>query len=734
MINIKAIKKSYEKRDVLCGISLDIREGEITFIVGRSGCGKSTFLNILGGLEIPDEGSVLYNGKDISEDLDSYRRTEVGFVFQGFNLVDGLSALENIKLAQLYAGTDISDDMIEDNLKRFGIKDPFQPSETLSGGEMQRTALLRSSLKNCDVIIADEPTGSLDEENSAAVFDLLRGMKDGRHVIVVTHDLAYAREYADRIIELKDGLVRSDEIINRSVESADQKERVCHKASDNKNIVKMLGFNSVKHRIKKMIPIMIVLALTVGIITVTATFGGYSKRLEKSVNIDYLESDLVSVKYGHVKNASFGRYPLSDADMEKLIERYDPKEMVPKYEYNQYYYMEPMLSYGNSVKKISLKQIKRDEFFSERIMSLGIEGNFISSEDEIIIAEDAAKELFGTSDCIGKHVELEDNCGHKQSMLIVGVNKIVNPHDEIYTYADAAVFKEFTKLTIEDEIKERLVVNKKREELYGSYGDGFYGGAISFDGIEAADGRLPADDNEIMVSTFFLKNAKLDYKSLIESEWVIEVNGVFEVAVCGVFESEKPEIAISEALRNKILEVEPVKVDMYLKDVSKVEGICEELDNEGVYAASAELTTLKGLMNRKTRFYELVFMAIGVIFTVISIFMLGSFVKLLVLERNKEIAILKSLGADDKNVRAVLMYDIYVIMLGVAMMSAVFSGVIMAVVNVILKHSSLIAIGYPLIELMLVYVLFFVVAVLYTTSLVKKNAGKSPAWLFSHIY
>ncbi|HBZ53647.1 MAG TPA: bacteriocin ABC transporter ATP-binding protein, partial [Eubacterium sp.] len=172
MINIKAIKKSYEKRDVLCGISLDIREGEITFIVGRSGCGKSTFLNILGGLEIPDEGSVLYNGKDISEDLDSYRRTEVGFVFQGFNLVDGLSALENIKLAQLYAGTDISDDMIEDNLKRFGIKDPFQPSETLSGGEMQRTALLRSSLKNCDVIIADEPTGSLDEENSAAVFDL----------------------------------------------------------------------------------------------------------------------------------------------------------------------------------------------------------------------------------------------------------------------------------------------------------------------------------------------------------------------------------------------------------------------------------------------------------------------------------------------------------------------------------------------------------------------------------
>ncbi len=202
------------------GISFEIEKGEFVVIVGPSGAGKSTVLNILGGMDTCDEGQVLIDGKDIAKftdrELTTYRRLDIGFVFQFYNLVPNLTTLENVELAAQIVPDAKDAKMV---LESVGLGDRLDnfPAQ-LSGGEQQRVAIARALAKNPKMLLADEPTGALDYKTGKAILKLLQNTcKDtGTTVIVITHNQAIA-PIADRVIEINDAKVRNITVNDRPV-------------------------------------------------------------------------------------------------------------------------------------------------------------------------------------------------------------------------------------------------------------------------------------------------------------------------------------------------------------------------------------------------------------------------------------------------------------------------------------------------------------------------------------
>ncbi len=229
-IELKNVVKSYTMGDVTIyannGVNFKINKGEFTVIVGASGAGKTTILNMLGGMDTPTSGTILVDGHNIAtyddKQLTDYRRDDIGFVFQFYNLVQNLTALENVELA-----SQISKDPLNslDILERVGLggrKDNF-PAQ-LSGGEQQRVAIARAIAKNPKLLLCDEPTGALDYQTGKSILGLLRSMCDnyGMTVIVITHNSALA-PMADQVIHLKNGKVEKQEY-NEHPESIDNIE------------------------------------------------------------------------------------------------------------------------------------------------------------------------------------------------------------------------------------------------------------------------------------------------------------------------------------------------------------------------------------------------------------------------------------------------------------------------------------------------------------------------------
>ena len=285
MIKLENLTKIYEiKKDnkvtALSNVNLEIGSKGLVFILGKSGSGKSTLLNILGGLDRQTSGNYIINGKNTNDfkekDYDAYRNTCVGFVFQEFNVLEKYNVYENIELAKELQGEKGNREEILKLLEDLGMKDlENRKMNELSGGQKQRVAIARALIKKPQIILADEPTGNLDSMSSAQIFQILKSISKERLVIVVSHDRESARNYADRIIGIKDGQIEYDNGVTYNSESNNlelKKSKLPFKYALN------MAYESLKCKKSKLVMSIILTAIAFTFLSLSMNFALFNKK------------------------------------------------------------------------------------------------------------------------------------------------------------------------------------------------------------------------------------------------------------------------------------------------------------------------------------------------------------------------------------------------------------------------------------------------------------------------
>lgn len=298
MLEIKNICKSYKlesfTQKALDKVSLKFRKNEFVSILGQSGSGKTTLLNILGGLDKYDSGDLIINGKSTKNfkdsDWDAYRNNSVGFIFQTYNLISHISILDNVEMGMTLSGKSkkYKRQKALELLEKVGLKEHAnkKPNQ-LSGGQMQRVAIARALSNDPDIILADEPTGALDSKTSIQIMELIKEISKDKLVIMVTHNPELANKYSSRIIELKDGVILNDS--NPYEESNEDNNYKLKKTAMNFKTALSLSFNNI--RTKKGRTLLTAFASSIGIIGITLILSlsnGFDKQ------IDIFEADTLS--------------------------------------------------------------------------------------------------------------------------------------------------------------------------------------------------------------------------------------------------------------------------------------------------------------------------------------------------------------------------------------------------------------------------------------------------------
>lgn len=291
MLELKNIKKAYQVGDVktvaLDDISLSFRQKEFVAILGTSGSGKTTCLNIIGGLDRYDSGDLIIKGKKTSDfkekDWDAYRNNSIGFVFQSYNLITHLSIVANVELGMTLSGVSKEEKHKKalEALERVGLKDHLhkKPNQ-LSGGQMQRVAIARALANDPEILLCDEPTGALDTKTSIQIMDLIKEIAEDKLVIMVTHNPDLAKDYADRIVEFKDGKIISDTNPHKEREKED--EFKLKKTSMNFFTALSISFNNIKT--KKGRTFLTSFASSIGIIGIALILSlstGFQKQIDE---------------------------------------------------------------------------------------------------------------------------------------------------------------------------------------------------------------------------------------------------------------------------------------------------------------------------------------------------------------------------------------------------------------------------------------------------------------------
>ena len=344
MLEVKNISKSYKTADfvqkALDDVSIKFRKNEFVAILGPSGSGKTTLLNIIGGLDRYDTGDLIINGKSTKEfkgrDWDAYRNNCIGFIFQNYNLITHISILDNVEMAMTLSGVSSKERKARaiEALEKVGLKDHInkRPNQ-LSGGQMQRVAIARALVNNPDIIMADEPTGALEKKTSIQIMELIKEIAKDKLVIMVTHNPDLAKNYANRIIELKDGKLTSDSNPITNAETDTKEYHIVRTAMSFFTALK-LSFNNI--RTKKGRTLITAFASSIGIIGIALILSlssGFKIKIDKYIKdtMDQfpilINSMVMNVDEDTIASMNDTQDELSDL-MNKKIEYPDTKEAV----------------------------------------------------------------------------------------------------------------------------------------------------------------------------------------------------------------------------------------------------------------------------------------------------------------------------------------------------------------------------------------------------------------------
>ncbi|WP_337904229.1 ATP-binding cassette domain-containing protein [Mesomycoplasma ovipneumoniae] len=430
MIKIENLTKKIDKKIIFDSLNLDIPSRKITFIIGKSGIGKTTLINLIAGFTKKDSGKISFldeNGSEIKKPL-------VDVVFQDFNLITNISSENNILIANNVINRVLDPKELEQQAKYVSIETQQlkQKVNNLSGGEKQRIAILRSLSRDSDFILLDEPTGNLDFENGISVFENLKNIAKNKTILVVSHNLEFAKKYADKIIRIEKGKISEENIDkseqNLTINNEKSSQLVSFKSSSYSKIAKikqelktgfLLTLADYKSKIVSTI-LFVILFLTS--IFGTLLFGVLNLNISASSSLKVNEYQLDSVLIS--KKSETNLTTFTDNDINNLREKNKTiKKIIPFFTF-------PSLAFEyNDKRKLGahIDYIDESEFFKNRFNfdQKNLIGRNIENIDEIIISKEAATEL-DIKEPKGQEIAVLTGTKDKKTLKVVGINNLVN--------------------------------------------------------------------------------------------------------------------------------------------------------------------------------------------------------------------------------------------------------------------------------------------------------------------
>ena len=713
MLELKNIKKSYKTGDfvqhALKGVSLKFRTEEFVAILGPSGSGKTTLLNIVGGLDRYDTGDLIINEKSTKDfkdkNWDSYRNNCVGFIFQSYNLISHISVLENVEMSTTLSGYSKKrrKNMAIDALKKVGLADHIhkKPNQ-LSGGQMQRVAIARALVNNPDIILADEPTGALDTKTSKQIMDLIKEVAKDKLVIMVTHNPELAKEYATRIIEFKDGEIIKDSKPVTDKEKSTEKFKIKKTAMSYRSAIN-LSFNNLKT--KKGRTFITSLASSIGIIGI-ALILSLSNGFQ--IKIDEFEKDTLSQAPILISEQSMDLNSLqqmnnnNNNDLEEYTKKkkiYPQKTIENSIHLNKITneYIEKIenidskyiggLSYTRATNLNLLTKVNDQATIvdSKIIMSMlptnidGTDSTVMTDNFEMIYGEKTTnkEDLYLLVDSKNR---LSENAlkalGFEQNEIdfknIIGKELKVVLNDQYYK-----------------EIAGRYIISNDLNELYNNEENI----TLTIKGI--IRGKKDNTFAEMSGSGVLFNKSLMDYVIEKNSESSIvkaQQNSNNNILTMEPFATEKDKTTMLTYLGAKTA---PMTIQIYPKDFESKDKILKVLDNYNkgkskedkvIYTDQAKMiTSLSGnIMDAIT----IVLIAFSSISLIVSSIMVGIITYTSVLERTKEIGILRALGARKKDITRVFNAETLIIGFSSGILGIIIARLLIIPTNIIINNLS----------------------------------------------
>ena len=685
MLELKKINKSYKTgsftQRALKDVSIEFRKNEFVAILGQSGSGKTTLLNIIGGLDRYDSGDLIINNKSTKKfkniDWDRYRNNCVGFIFQSYNLIPHITILDNVEMGMTLSGVNsrTRKRKAKAALKKVGLLEHIhkKPNQ-LSGGQMQRVAIARALVNDPEIILADEPTGALDTKTSVQIMDLIKEIAEDKLVIMVTHNPDLAKTYANRIIEFKDGEAISDSNPVKEIEKDDSNLKIKKTAMSFLTALK-LSFNNIKT--KKGRTLITAFASSIGIIgigLILALSNGFK------IEIDNFEKDTLSQAPVMISTQAAN---LSNETMKQLdksnLEKYTDKKVIYAEDDPQSVIMHTNVltdEFIEYVKNIDIKLLSGVSYQS--VLGFTLINKTNDTYNQVITT--ATMAIFPYNPNGGETGIIYDNYD-----IIAGSIDDNNPGLIIQVDNKNRLYKSsLSVLGVDsDSVSFDEILNK---ELKIVFNDDYYKNVGGFFIPETNYEKLYNHKNSVSVKVQAIIRGKED-KELITSGTGLGYNNALSKLVISKNKDSKIVKAQRKAdyniLTNQMFDevntkkamleylgddVGPSSINLYPKDFDSKKEITDYLDkyNEGkdeqdrieYMDMASMISSLSGsIMDAIT----IVLIAFSSISLVVSSIMIAIITYISVLERTKEIGILRALGARKKDIKRVFNAETFII-------------------------------------------------------------------------